>query len=37
LPSVTLDEMIEWVADWIARGGSTYDKPTHFEVADGTF
>jgi nucleoside-diphosphate-sugar epimerase len=37
LPRVELNEMINSVADWIAHGGVTYDKPTHFEVADGTF
>ena len=36
-PRVTLDEMIVWTADWIAQGGETWDKPTHFEVRDGKF
>ena len=27
--------MIAWIADWIARGGETLGKPTHFEDRDG--
>ena len=29
--------MIRWIADWLARGGPTLDKPTHFEASDGRF
>ncbi len=36
-PSVTVDQMIEWVADWIGLGGATHNKPTHFETRDGKF
>ncbi len=36
-PSVTLEQMIEWVADWIGLGGATLAKPTHFETRDGRF
>jgi nucleoside-diphosphate-sugar epimerase len=36
-PSVTVEQMIEWVADWIGMGGSTLNKPTHFETRDGRF
>lgn len=36
-PSVTLGEMIDWVAKWIAAGGPQWNKPTHFEVRDGKF
>ncbi len=36
-PSVTLEQMIEWVADWIGMGGATLAKPTHFETRDGKF
>ncbi|MBI1786526.1 MAG: NAD(P)-dependent oxidoreductase [Acidobacteria bacterium] len=36
-PSVTLEQMIEWVADWIGMGGTTLNKPTHFEARDGKF
>ncbi|MCS7315620.1 MAG: NAD(P)-dependent oxidoreductase [Bryobacterales bacterium] len=36
-PEVSLEQMIEWVADWIRSGGALWDKPTHFEVRDGKF
>jgi nucleoside-diphosphate-sugar epimerase len=36
-PQVTVDEMIEMVADWIRKGNPTLNKPTHFEVRDGKF
>ena len=36
-PSVAVEQMIEWTADWIGMGGSTHNKPTHFEVRDGKF
>jgi nucleoside-diphosphate-sugar epimerase len=36
-PSVTMEQMIEWVADWIGMGGATLAKPTHFERRDGRF
>jgi hypothetical protein len=37
LPAVTAERLIRWQAHWIMRGGSTRDKPTHFEVSDGRF
>jgi len=36
-PTVTPDEMLEWTARWIAMGGATLNKPTHFEARDGKF
>jgi hypothetical protein len=36
-PSVSVEQMIEWVANWIGMGGPTWNKPTHFEVRDGKF
>ena len=36
-PAVTPDEIIDWTADWIARGGPTLNKPTHFQRMDGKF
>jgi nucleoside-diphosphate-sugar epimerase len=36
-PSVSVDQMIEWIAHWIASGGSVLDKPTHFAARDGKF
>ena len=36
-PTVSLAQMIEWIADWVKQGGSTLNKPTHFETRDGQF
>jgi len=36
-PSVTPEEMIEWIAQWIGMGGATLGKPTKFAVRDGRF
>lgn len=36
-PRVGVNHMMEWVADWVKRGGATLGKPTHFEVRDGTY
>lgn len=32
-----LARMIEWVADWVERGGPLLGKPTKFEARDGKF
>jgi len=36
-PQISADQMIAWTAEWIARGGESLDKPTHFESRDGRF
>jgi dTDP-4-dehydrorhamnose reductase len=36
-PLVPLGAMLDWVADWVTRDGPTYNKPTKFEVRDGSF
>ena len=36
-PSVSLSEMVDMVADWIAAGGTSLGKPTHFESTDGNY
>ena len=36
-PTVPLGTMVDWTADWLARGGATLDKPTHFEARDGKY
>jgi nucleoside-diphosphate-sugar epimerase len=35
--SVSLDVLQRWVAHWVWTGGSSLNKPTHFEVTDGRF
>jgi dTDP-4-dehydrorhamnose reductase len=36
-PTVSTDTLIEWVASWVARGGTRLGKATKFEVRDGRF
>jgi nucleoside-diphosphate-sugar epimerase len=36
-PSVPLAQLIDWQADWIARGLPSLGKDTHFDTRDGTF
>jgi nucleoside-diphosphate-sugar epimerase len=36
-PEVDLERLIAWTAAWVAGGGRSLDKPTHFEATDGRF
>jgi len=36
-PTVSLQQMIEWIAHWVKISGPTLAKPTHFETRDGKF
>lgn len=36
-PRVGVDAMIDWVADWVQRGGKSLEKPTHFSTRDGRY
>ena len=36
-PTVPLETLVDWQADWLARGMPTLAKPTGFEVRDGAF
>jgi hypothetical protein len=36
-PTVSVNQMIAWIADWAVRGGEKLGKPTHFEVRSGNF
>ena len=29
--------MIDWIAEWVGKGGNTMAKPTHFEERAGRF
>jgi dTDP-4-dehydrorhamnose reductase len=36
-PDVPLSLLQQWVVHWVEIGGSSLNKPTHFEVTDGRF
>lgn len=36
-PRIGEDQLIDWVADWLGRGGRTLGKATKFESRDGKF
>ncbi len=36
-PTVTADQLIEWIADWMAKGLPQWELPTHFESRGGAF
>jgi nucleoside-diphosphate-sugar epimerase len=36
-PLVEVSQMLDWIADWVARGGASLAKPTHFEERTGRF
>ncbi len=35
--TTSLDQMIEWTADWVSDGGRALGKPTHFQEREGKF
>jgi nucleoside-diphosphate-sugar epimerase len=37
IPTVSPDQLIDWIAHWISRGSPLLNKPTHFQVQDGKF
>lgn len=36
-PSVPIQQLLGWIADWLQRGGELLGKPTKFQVRDGKF
>jgi nucleoside-diphosphate-sugar epimerase len=36
-PSVSFETLLRWVAHWVAHGGRSLGKPTHFENRDGHY
>lgn len=36
-PTIAPNDIIDWTANWISHGGSTLNKPTHFQTRDGKF
>ncbi|MDH3455394.1 MAG: NAD-dependent epimerase/dehydratase family protein [Gemmatimonadota bacterium] len=36
-PTADVDTLIDWVAEWVRRGGRSFDRPTHFQERAGRF
>ncbi|MBK7791470.1 MAG: NAD(P)-dependent oxidoreductase [Betaproteobacteria bacterium] len=36
-PAVQTETMLDWTADWVARGLGSLGKPTHYEARDGKY
>lgn len=36
-PLISLNRMMGWTADWVARDLPSHNKPTHFEARDGAY
>jgi nucleoside-diphosphate-sugar epimerase len=36
-PNVPLIKLVDWTADWVARGMSSLGKDTHYDTRDGNF
>lgn len=36
-PEIGVDQMLDWVAEWVAARRPVLGKPTHFEARDGSF
>jgi nucleoside-diphosphate-sugar epimerase len=36
-PTVQLEQVIDWTANWIMNKKATFGKPTHFQVRDGVY
>jgi nucleoside-diphosphate-sugar epimerase len=36
-PPTPLEDALRWTAHWVMRGGTSLNKPTHFEVRDGIY
>jgi len=36
-PKVSIEKMLDWIADWLKNENRLLDKPTHFEVRDGKY
>ncbi len=36
-PTVSMDQMLDWTADWVKHDGTSLGKPTHYEARDGKY
>ena len=37
LPKVPIENIIEWIAEWLRKDKKILGKPTHYEVRDGKY
>ena len=37
LPRVTIEQILHWTAEWVAKKGENLGKPTHFQTRDGKY
>ena len=36
-PEVSVEQMLDWISDWLMANGETLGKPTHFQTRDGNY
>lgn len=36
-PEATLEQMMDWIAEWVSEGKPSLGKPTHFQTRDGDY
>ncbi len=36
-PPTSIDTILRWTAHWVRRGNTVWDKPTKFEIRDGSY
>ena len=36
-PCVSVQQLAQWIAQWVMSGGQSLGKPTHFEARDGKY
>ncbi len=36
-PSVSTEQLVQWVSHWVMQGGENLGKPTHFETQNGKY
>lgn len=36
-PTVPLEELVDWIVEWLEGGGPIHSKPTHYETRNGSY
>jgi hypothetical protein len=36
-PVVPSERIVTWIADWVSRGMTSWEKPTHYDTLDGVY